>query len=255
MFRALGIAQKLAVAAMLFLAPVGYVLVALVGNQNTTIAFSDKERVGTLYLRQLAKVHEELAGTALGNGKGSSGGAGIIEAAERQFGDGMESADLAKAAATAVRAVKSDGAGGDEARVALRALISRVGDKSNLILDPDLDSFYVMDIMLVKLPEALDRTVSMVSLARSTFADGILDPEEKVAFYVELGGLKAVTDGIAASLASAYSGSADGSVQASLDAPASGLARDLGKLLGTIERGSSRGVRRHQHPCQADNDV
>ena len=238
MFRALGIAQKLAVAAMLFLAPVGYVLVALVGNQNTTIAFSDKERVGTLYLRQLAKVHEELAGTALGNGKGSSGGAGIIEAAERQFGDGMESADLAKAAATAVRAVKSDGAGGDEARVALRALISRVGDKSNLILDPDLDSFYVMDIMLVKLPEALDRTVSMVSLARSTFADGILDPEEKVGFYVELGGLKAVTDGIAASLASAYSGSADGSVQASLDAPASGLARDLGKLLGTIERGS-----------------
>ena len=71
MFRALGIAQKLAVAALLFLAPVGYVLVALVGNQNTTIAFSDKERIGTLYLRQLAKVHAELAGTALGNGKGA----------------------------------------------------------------------------------------------------------------------------------------------------------------------------------------
>ena len=46
-------------------------LVALVGNQNTTIAFSDKERVGTFYLRQLAKVHGELAGMALGNGKGS----------------------------------------------------------------------------------------------------------------------------------------------------------------------------------------
>ena len=105
MFRSLGIAQKLAVAAMLFLAPVGYVLVALVGNQNTTVAFSDKERVGTFYLRQLAKVHEELAGAALGNGTISSAVAGIIEAAERQFGDGMESADLAKAAASAVRAV------------------------------------------------------------------------------------------------------------------------------------------------------
>ena len=240
MFRALGIAQKLAVAAMLFLAPVGYVLVALVGNQNTTIAFSDKERVGTLYLRQLAKVHEELAGSALGNGKGSGSSASVIEATERQFGDGMESSDLAKAAAAAVRAIKSDGTGGDEARAALRALISRVGDKSNLILDPDLDSFYVMDIMLVKLPEALDRTVSMVSLARSTFADGVMDPEEKVGFYVELGGLKAVTDGIAASLASAYSGSADGSVKANLDAPAAKLAADLGKLIGTIERGARR---------------
>lgn len=239
MFRALGIAQKLAVAALLFLAPVGYVLVALVGNQNTTIAFSDKERTGTLYLRQLAKVHAELAGIALGNGTtAGTGGAGIIETAEREFGDGMESAEMAKAAASAVRAVKQDGAGGDEARAALRALILRVGDKSNLILDPDLDSFYVMDIMLVKLPEALDRTVSMVALARSTFADSVMDAEEKVAFYVELGGLKAVTDGIAASLASAYSGSADGSVKASLDVPATKLAADLGKLISSIEQGA-----------------
>jgi methyl-accepting chemotaxis protein len=81
MFRTLGIAQKLAVAAMLFLAPVCYVLVALVTNQNTTIAFSEKERVGTLYLRQLAKVHEELAGAALGNGKGSGNGAGSASSA------------------------------------------------------------------------------------------------------------------------------------------------------------------------------
>src|SRR4051794_14957916 len=213
MFRTMGIAQKLTVAALLFLAPVGYVLVALVGNQNTTIAFSDKERVGTFYLRQLAKVHAELAASSLGIGKATGTGAGTIEAAERQFGGGMESAELAKAAASAVSAVKSDGTGGEEARAALRALISRVGDKSNLILDPDLDSFYVMDIMLVKLPEALDRTVSMVSLARRTFADGTMDPEEKVDFYVELGGLKAVNDGIATSLASAYSGSADGSVK------------------------------------------
>ena len=167
----------------------------------------------------------------------------------------MESADLAKAAASAVRAVKSDGAGGDEARAALRALISRVGDKSNLILDPDLDSFYVMDIMLVKLPEALDRTVSMVSLARRTFADGIMDPEEKVGFYVELGGLKAVTDGIAASLASAYSGSADGSVKASLDAPASSSGGRLGQADRRHRTGRAGGVRRHQHPWQADDDV
>src|SRR4051794_33477586 len=107
MFRALGIAQKLAVAALLFLAPVGYVLAALVGNQNTTIAFSDKERIGILYLRQLAKVHEELAGSALGNGRAAAAGtgAGIIETAERQFGAGMERAELAKAVADAVRAV------------------------------------------------------------------------------------------------------------------------------------------------------
>ena len=36
---------------------------------------------------------------------------------------------------------------------AIRGLITQVGDTSNLILDPDLDSYYVMDSVLLKLPE------------------------------------------------------------------------------------------------------
>lgn len=39
----------------------------------------------------------------------------------------------------------------------LRALISFIGDRSNLILDPDLDSYYMMDVVLLALPQALDR--------------------------------------------------------------------------------------------------
>ena len=38
----------------------------------------------------------------------------------------------------------------------IRALIAHVGDTSNLILDPDLDSYYLMDAVLLKLPEAAD---------------------------------------------------------------------------------------------------
>jgi methyl-accepting chemotaxis protein len=38
---------------------------------------------------------------------------------------------------------------------ALGALITEVGNNSNLILDPDLDSFYVMDSQIVQLPRAL----------------------------------------------------------------------------------------------------
>ena len=36
----------------------------------------------------------------------------------------------------------------------VRALITRVGDSSNLILDPDLDSYYLMEAVLLKLPAA-----------------------------------------------------------------------------------------------------
>jgi methyl-accepting chemotaxis protein len=38
---------------------------------------------------------------------------------------------------------------------AIAALITEAGNTSNLILDPDLDSFYVMDILVVELPEAI----------------------------------------------------------------------------------------------------
>src|SRR5260221_10724111 len=65
---------------------------------------------------------------------------------EASFGAGMESADLAGKAAQDVANAKSDQS--DTAN--LRALIGRIGDKSNLILDPDLDSYYVMDLVVVK---------------------------------------------------------------------------------------------------------
>ncbi len=38
----------------------------------------------------------------------------------------------------------------------IRGLISHVGDTSNLILDPDLDSYYLMDAVLLKLPNSAD---------------------------------------------------------------------------------------------------
>ncbi len=41
------------------------------------------------------------------------------------------------------------------AATALAALVTEAGNTSNLILDPDLDSFYVMDILIVELPRAL----------------------------------------------------------------------------------------------------
>lgn len=39
---------------------------------------------------------------------------------------------------------------------AIRSLMSHVGNTSNLILDPDLDSYYLMDTVLLRLPEAKD---------------------------------------------------------------------------------------------------
>lgn len=39
----------------------------------------------------------------------------------------------------------------------LRGMIAHLGDTSNLILDPDLDSYYLMDVTLLALPQTADR--------------------------------------------------------------------------------------------------
>ena len=39
----------------------------------------------------------------------------------------------------------------------LRGMVAHVGDLSNLILDPNLDSYYLMDVTLVTLPQTMDR--------------------------------------------------------------------------------------------------
>lgn len=51
----------------------------------------------------------------------------------------------------------------DELIASIKAAIGQLGDTSNLILDPDLDSYYVMDITLLALPQMQDRIQSILS--------------------------------------------------------------------------------------------
>ena len=44
----------------------------------------------------------------------------------------------------------------------IRGMITHVGDTSNLILDPDLDSYYLMDVTLAALPQMQDRLQDLV---------------------------------------------------------------------------------------------
>jgi hypothetical protein len=44
----------------------------------------------------------------------------------------------------------------------LRTMTAHAGDTSNLILDPDLDSYYVMDMTLLALPQTQERTAALL---------------------------------------------------------------------------------------------
>jgi methyl-accepting chemotaxis protein len=63
----------------------------------------------------------------------------------------------------------------------LRGMITHLGDTSSLVLDPDLDSYYLMDVTLIALPQAIDR---LGQLAMRLNEMKTLDAEESLELAV-----------------------------------------------------------------------
>ncbi len=76
----------------------------------------------------------------------------------------------------------------DKAQVALisdiRGMITHAGDTSNLILDPDLDSYYLMDVTLLALPQTQDRLTEVLVAGLGILEKGSLTAEDKVKLAV-----------------------------------------------------------------------
>jgi methyl-accepting chemotaxis protein len=82
----------------------------------------------------------------------------------------------------------------------IRGLITTVGDTSQLILDPDLDSYYIMDALLLQAPEIVARAHEI--------ADGVAGPALPDAARLALAGsvalLREHADGLDSDLATAF---------------------------------------------------
>jgi len=101
-----------------------------------------------------------------------------------------------------------------EAGAALGALLAKIGDGSNLILDPDLDSFYVMDMLVTKLPAAVDASAGLK--LRITSVAATPDENGRIGLEAARGAFDAMAQGTENSLASAIAGNADGLVKSNL---------------------------------------
>lgn len=66
----------------------------------------------------------------------------------------------------------------------LRTMITHMGDTSNLILDPDLDSYYLMDMTLLALPQSQDRIQQVIATVEPILRRGIVTPMERIQLAV-----------------------------------------------------------------------
>jgi diguanylate cyclase (GGDEF)-like protein len=146
---------RLAVVVGLLLVPTAFANWAFTSVIGGQVAFTAHERDGVVVLRPALTA---LAATVGG------GPADLAAVKSAVLAHPELRLDVQWTAVTSAAGALGEGAGTPATRLALASslvgLITQVGNTSNLILDPDLDSFYLMDTVVVQLPRALLATGS-----------------------------------------------------------------------------------------------
>ncbi|MFY9514632.1 MAG: diguanylate cyclase, partial [Rubrivivax sp.] len=192
----LSVSRKLMLIYLLDLSAVIYVSSILINEKFIAIDFARKEVQGNAYI---AQVRDGLVDLARGHSIGDS----ALLAAERDLGDGLRSAETSEAWRVALHKVAEASGRADQAALTTtaltrgRELLTRVGNQSNLILDPDLDSYYTMSLLLLRYPELLELVHAMgVRIEQLAAHGGRADAGERTQYLIVEGRLDATALGV-----------------------------------------------------------
>jgi PAS domain S-box-containing protein len=213
-FHRLKVSQKLMLISVLFMIPDTVLLCLFLFSINANIKFARWEKYGNEYQTPLEELLQLIPQHLLQAQVGLGGDQKVIQrkidaaldelaAVDRRIGSSLQFTQegLAKRKrdhctvrnlAAEWQEVKSHRAENPEAHLHLisdvRTMITHAGDSSNLILDPDLDSYYLMDATLLGLPEMQDRLFTVAEYGVSVLADGKLSKTEcnQLAVYAAL---------------------------------------------------------------------
>jgi len=226
----LSVARKLILIYALDLSAVIFVSTILINEKFIAIDFARKEIVGNEYVGAL----REATLNALVNGT-QGGLAAPVLAAEARYGTvrgGFDSSELAHALAERLRLLEDGGARHAEqwhaVASAVQLLITRIGNQSNLILDPDLDSYYTMSLVVLRFPELFDLISRIRDQAHAaTVAPRHERAREQTEYLILEGRLDAIIGGIDTDYAEALAAGT----------PALGMALQpsRGKLLSAVD--------------------
>ena len=224
MFKSLRTSTKLLLLCSVFVGALVVATYGLVAEKQIAINFVRKELVGVQHLDALRGVY-----AAILAGKPGGAAAAVKQAVDRLAKTEAQSdqldiealeLNLAEAIDTLASATDNDErqARFVDALTAARNLASRIGDDSNLTLDPDLDSYYVQDIVVAKMPTLLSQIgelqsqLEMPSSAQPT-------PESLAVGALVLDGMtRSTLEGIERDLQASYRGVSGASLRQALDA-------------------------------------
>jgi PAS domain S-box-containing protein len=254
--------QKFLLISLLFILPLALVLALLIGEVNARAEFAQKEVAGTEYLRGVRKLlqdalQEQSTAHAYMNGDAALAAEftraqaridddlaalGVIDS---QLGPSLKTTESLTTLNAYWRELKnrlpaSSAGMGDDLHVTLianiRHLIALVGDTSNLILDPDLDSYYTMDAVLLKLPENQELLARTQLLGERIIVQRAFIADDRAQLTILSGLLRSNLSAIAQGMDIAFANNPAGNVQPALGAPLQEIVAANEALLESINR-------------------
>lgn len=237
---------KFSLISLCFALPIALLLYMLFSEIGERIDFAARERDGVAYLHALTRVRKILqrAGPQVKADTGAQLAAAALEldAVDRRLGLrlGVQQrwAELKRLLEQRHRleAPKTRFQYLDEAGARVRRLNNAVGDHSNLILDPDLDTYYLMDAVVLKLPEIGD-----IAAAIGLLSHGVSDTNEaeraarRARLLMQAGRLKALLEDLDANLEVAFASSHSPRVRLALHEPLTSLREAAREVIGPLE--------------------
>jgi PAS domain S-box-containing protein len=202
---------------LIFLVPFAVVVYQLIAEIDVGINFAKQERLGLKYnypLRNLLENVQKHRGMVNGYLKGDTSfkeritleqsqienDIRAIDAVDRQLADKLKTTEKWMALKQKWQTLKSNALSlspqeSFDAHTALIAdillLISHVGDTSNLILDPVLDSYYLMDAVVNNIPSMTENLAQIRGLGTGAIAQQKVSLDEKTQIAIILGWIKA----------------------------------------------------------------
>jgi methyl-accepting chemotaxis protein len=208
--------HRLAIISLLYMVPITVLFALFVMQARKEIDFSAKELAGSAYLQALFPVQHALtlASAGLPGSTGTPGQMETLQAAAGEMDEAMGSAKETSALRQSMQRVpwptpaQASPAALEQALEAVRTLHARIGDGSNLILDPDLDSYYLMDIVVIRVPDLLRFVARARQVAESAGGPGAA----RESFLVDTGRADVTLSAIRESLARSIASNAAGDV-------------------------------------------
>ncbi|MGB8709924.1 MAG: ATP-binding protein [Methyloceanibacter sp.] len=226
MLKNLRTSTKLLLLCSMFVASIILATYSLIEEKQIAIGFVRKELVGVQSLESLRGVYsiilaEDSKATQDAQAQASVDGAlNALTASETTAPGSLQTANLAQSLAAIVRRLSSAGPDGEkralivEALAKARDLAARIGDESNLALDPDLDSYYVQNIVVKRVPALLSEMGELQSLLRAaSLTDSPSSNDLRVRRLLLNGMIRSTIEEIERDSAAAYRGDANGQLK------------------------------------------